>query len=71
MSPPLLEMGPNEQAESRRCSVAENQRTSILSLLLLLDQELHSPLSSMANCTSTGGIKGRALLKYVWDLAAV
>lgn len=26
MSPPLLEMGPNEQAESRRCSVAENQK---------------------------------------------
>ena len=41
MSPPLLEMGPNEQAESRRCSVAENQRTSSLSLLLLLDHELH------------------------------
>lgn len=25
----------------------------------------------MANCRRTGGIKGRALLKYVWDLAAV
>lgn len=41
MSPPLLEMGPNEQAERKRCSVAENQRTSSLSPLLLLDHELH------------------------------
>ncbi len=39
MSPPLLEMCPNEQAESRRCSVAENQRTSSLFPLLLSDHE--------------------------------
>lgn len=41
VSPTLLEIGPNEQAESRRCSVAENQRTSSLYPLLLLDHELH------------------------------
>lgn len=71
MSPPLLEMGPNEQAESRRCSVAENQRASSLSPLLLLDHELHYALLSVANCRRTEWIKGRVLWKYVWDLSAV
>lgn len=41
VSPPLLEMAPNEQAESRRCSLAKNQRASGFSPLPLLDHEPH------------------------------
>lgn len=48
MAPPLLEMGPDEHDVRRSCSVAGNQRTSRLSLLLL-DVELHRCLWLIAD----------------------